>query len=543
MSRTLLRILIIVPIAALLGVVFGLGTGSLFRGGLSGGTGLRYTNTQQETGEIPAQIETVFLALDTATLDEPVEVSRPGSGGALTSVGDTLVLMSMDGLFWDVTGNSARKLQIAAPPNGWDAMLAFAEAHPDYTFGNYFFRYNDVDYRDGRLYVAYTDWNPDADCYRTSLASVALDNADQRIAPDDWRVFFSTSPCLPPKTEGRAIDGHMAGSRFRVGEDGRIYLASGDYAVDGTYAPIAIAQDPAMQYGKVLAIDSETGASETLSQGHSNMQGITFDGEGRLWAVEHGRRGGDELNLIRKGLDYGWPSVSLGTRYNRLPLPGVEVYGRHTGYEPPVFAWLPSVATSALTRIEGFDPAWDGDLLAGTLAGQMLIRIRIRDGRVLFAERIPVGQRIRYVHQHGDAIALWTDSKQVVRLTPGRFDLSQQFAMRKVETLEISKKQKAETRLVLERCAECHGFGMLSGDAAPPLGLVADGAVAAHPGFAYSDALRGVGGTWTRERLVAYLDDPAGFAGQTDMPDPEIDDPVVLGAVADVLDALRHQAE
>ena len=71
------------------------------------------------------------------------------------------------------------------------------------------------------------------------------------------------------------------------------------------------------------------------------MQGITSDRAGNIWIVEHGQRGGDELNLIIAGKDYGWPATSLGTRFNRLPLPNTTEYGRHNAaFEPPVYAWL-----------------------------------------------------------------------------------------------------------------------------------------------------------------------------------------------------------
>ncbi len=539
MKKTLLRLLVIVPVALAFGYILG-----------TGGTEIakraapqlfdRYTdNIEWEAVGVEPTIETIFVSLDVTPLTEPVPKDRPGSGGALTSVDDLLMLMTHSGQFYDVTGDTAQILSIAPPDNGWDAMLAFQEANPDYTWGNYFFRYNDVDYYDGQLFVSFTEWVADQDCYRTTIAAAPY---SETIATTDWRKVFSTTPCLAPKTQGRAIDGHMSGGRFRIDRTGTILLASGDYAVDGTYAPVALAQDPDQQYGKVLAIDPATGQAVTLSQGHSNMQGITQDSDGRLWVVEHGRRGGDELNLIRAGADYGWPKVSLGTRYNRLPLADTLAYGRHPRFEAPIFAWLPSVAISALTQIQDFHPAWDGDLLAGTLAGQMLIRIRIRDGRVLFAERIDLGQRIRYVHQHGDAITLWTDQRQVLKLRVGAFDASQQFAEAKIDDLALSDKQKTATRLALAQCSECHALGAISSDSAPALGTVFGRDIAA-TAFDYSDALRAQSGTWTRDRLSAYLDAPETVAPGTLMPNPEIQDPAIRDALIDLLQALREQPE
>lgn len=490
------------------------------------------------------QIETIFVALDQTAV--PVPIGRSGSGGALTSLGNDLIVMNHEGRFFDVSGDAAIPLEIIPPDNGWDEMLAFEEANPAYNFAHFYFRYNDLDVFEDQLIVSFTEWVADQECYRTTVATAPLAGASDAksvsIAEDDWRIVFATQPCLAPQTEGRAIQGHMAGGRFRVTDDATLYLAAGDYAIDGTYSPIVLSQDPDATYGKVLAIDLETGAFETVSQGHSNMQGIVIDRQDNIYAVEHGRRGGDELNQIEAGKDYGWPQVSLGTRYNRLPLQGTLDYGRHPVFEAPVYSWLPSVAISSLTQIDGFHPAWDGDLLAGSLAEQTLFRIRMRDGRVLFNERIKIGARIRYVHQHGDQIALWTDQKGVILLTRGAFDASAQFAYDKIAELDLTERQAGQTELVLDQCAECHNFGVVAGGNAPPLGLVF-GADIASAAFAYSDGLLNASGTWTREALTAYLEDPNGFAAGTSMPNPEIGDPAVLGAVVDILEALRYQPE
>lgn len=516
-----------------------------------GGTALfRYLELDKPHGHHPFatpvgdQVETVFLALDVTRF--PVPVDRAGSGGAMVNVGDTLVLMTHEGGFFDVGGSEAVALDIAPPDNGYDAMLAFEKANSDYQFSHFYFRYNDVKAHADQLMVSYTEWVAASDCYRTSLAVANIGDTDVDtldISVDDWRVVFSTEPCLSPNEEGRAIQGHMAGGRFQIGSDNLVYLASGDYAQDGIYAPVPISQDPEQLYGKVLAIDPETGAVRVVSQGHSNMQGIAFDRDGQLWAVEHGRRGGDELNLIRDGLDYGWPQVSLGTRYNRLPLPNTLEYGRHPVFEPPVHAWLPSIGVSSLTRLDGFHPAWDGDFLAGSLSGGSLFRLRVTGDDMLFSERIPLGLRVRYVQQHDDMIAVWTDQKEILQLRVGEFDPSFHFAKAKIAELGLSEETAESVSTALDGCAECHGFGVLPGGAAPPLGEVYGRGVAGLPNFSYSASLSSVSGVWDRQALVAFLDDPHSVAAGTSMPDPGIDDPDVLNALVDVLAALRQQAE
>lgn len=487
------------------------------------------------------QIETIFLALDQTQFDVPVD--RAGSGGALASWEDSLIVMTHEGNFFDVTSDEAIRLEIAAPPNGWDDMLAFAEANEEYDFAHYTVRYNDVDLRDDQLIVSYTQWVADRECYRTAIATAEVTSlADTRITPEDWTVAFATEPCLAPSRTGRAIQGHMAGGRFDIDAAGRVILAVGDYAIDGNYNANAIAQDPSQQYGKVLAIDLAAGTAEQLSQGHSNPQGLTVTDTGEIYTVEHGRRGGDELNRIIPGSDFGWPQVSLGTRYNRLPLPNTQDYGHHPGFPLPVFAWLPSVAPSALMQIDGFDPSWDGDLLVATLAAQELIRVRIADGRVLFDERIPVGSRIRHVHQHGETIALWTDQEQVIKLTVGGFDPSTQFALEKISGLELGDRQKTQTEIILNHCLECHSLGVVEGGNAPALGMVYGREIGTGD-FDYSDALANRDDTWTTENLAEYLADPEGFASGTMMPDLQIEDPEVIAGIVQILAALRLQPE
>ncbi|MBO9411302.1 MULTISPECIES: PQQ-dependent sugar dehydrogenase [unclassified Ruegeria] len=491
-----------------------------------------------------AQIETIFTALNMKETEIPVE--RVGSGGALASLGNDLIVMTHEGGFFEAGGAEAKQLQIAPPPNGWSAMLAFAEANPDYEFAHFFFRYNDVDVVDDQLIVSFTEWVEGENCYRTAISTAPLQGASAETASikaEDWTVLFGTEPCLAPNPEGRAIQGHMAGGRFRVDANGTLFLAAGDYAQDGIYAPVPLSQIPDQMYGKVIAVDLATGDSRVVSQGHSNMQGIALDQDGKLWTVEHGRRGGDELNLIREGEDYGWPQVSLGTRYNKLPLPDTLDYGRHPDFQLPAYSWLPSVAVSSLMNVDDFHPAWDGDLIAGSLAGNSLFRIRTNGESILFAERIPLGLRIRYVHQHGDELALWTDQRKVVRLTVGEFDPSFQFAVSKITDLELPERKASAVETALDGCAECHGFGVLPSTSAPSLGEVFGRQIAGLTDFDYSQSLSEVGGKWTRDQLVAFLDNPQSIAAETSMPDPALDDPEVVNAIVDILVSLREQAE
>jgi aldose sugar dehydrogenase len=137
--------------------------------------------------------------------------------------------------------------------------------------------------------------------------------------------------------------------------------------------------------------------AETWSTGHRNPYGLKFDVEGRLWEVEMGPQGGDELNLILPGRNYGWPAVSNGDNYDGAPIPH---HHPGDGFEPPKLWWNPSVSPSSLLIYSGaLFPEWKGDALIGALSGKALIHVRLRGDRAQKMEQWDMGRRIRAVDQ------------------------------------------------------------------------------------------------------------------------------------------------
>jgi hypothetical protein len=381
-----------------------------------------------DSGSVEKRISSIFL--DLKSQGAPVAVARKGAGGGLTSFGDAVLLITHEGKIYSArSANDIRETGIQTPDSGFRAYEKAALTGKYRNFNHNFgwFRYNDIlHYRlpsHAGLAISYMEFNEKKECYGNTIAVLPLDPGIQKVeqisaGEKDWEVIYRTSPCLPLKKEMRAIEGHIAGGRMAFSPPGKIFLGSGDFHWDGVYAPEALAQRPDAHYGKVIAIDLASRQAKIVSSGNRNIQGIVFDRSGQLWVAEHGARGGDELNRIVPGANYGWPKETLGTRYNKMPWPNTLSYGRHETFTAPTYAWLPSVAISSLTLIAGFHKSWDGDLLMATLKDRALYRIRIRDDRVLFAERIPIGERIRYVHQHNDGrLVLWTDSRKLIFLS------------------------------------------------------------------------------------------------------------------------------
>ncbi|QOI99328.1 MAG: PQQ-dependent sugar dehydrogenase [Phycisphaeraceae bacterium] len=189
------------------------------------------------------------------------------------------------------------------------------------------------------------------------------------------------------------------GKIHRVHDDGRIPADNPFVNTDGAYPSI-------------------------WSYGHRNPQGLVFDLEGNLWDTEHGPRGGDELNLIRKGRDYGWPTVSFGINYNDAPFrqPWPDAVGKSGAIEMPVYRWLPSIGACGLGCYDGTAfPAWRGDLFAGGLSGNNVDRLRVKNGTLVEREEIIHGMgRVRDVRTGPDGALYVTlnDPDRLIRLVP-----------------------------------------------------------------------------------------------------------------------------
>ena len=161
---------------------------------------------------------------------------------------------------------------------------------------------------------------------------------------------------------------------------------------------------------------------ELYSVGHRNPQGLAFDSKGHLYAHEHGPQGGDEINRIEAGLNYGWPTITYGRNYGIGTAIGEGA--EKEGLEQPLIYWSPSIAPSGMTFYSGKQfPEWKNNLFVGALKAQMLVRLAFENGRLKRKERLYRGEygRIRDVREGPDgALYLLTDSTrgQLLRITP-----------------------------------------------------------------------------------------------------------------------------
>ncbi len=241
-------------------------------------------------------------------------------------------------------------------------------------------------------------------------------------ALSDLEVIFRAQP----KTPGSA---HY-GSRLVFGNDGKLYVSLGDRR---NY--MREAQNPANHIGSIVRLNDDgslpddnpfTGDTgkrpEVFSYGHRNVQGMALrPGSNEIWAHEHGPRGGDELNLLKAGANFGWPAITYGVDYS-----GAVISDKTAapGMEQPVVYWDPSIAPSGMAFYDGDAfPQWKGDLFVGALAHRHLRRLEMDGRQVVGQEELlrDLRQRIRDVRAGPDGyLYVLTDSSdgRLLRLEP-----------------------------------------------------------------------------------------------------------------------------
>ena len=238
---------------------------------------------------------------------------------------------------------------------------------------------------------------------------------------EDMRVILEQQPAVESPI-------HF-GSRLVFDRDGMLFVTTGDR---GMPPEVSAVQDLTSHHGKVLRIDPQTGRAapgnpltpaqgqpQIWSWGHRNLQAAALDAQGRLWTVEHGPQGGDELNQPQPGRNYGWPVISYGVNYDGNPI-GAGLTARE-GLEQPVYYWDPVIAPSGMVFYDGaMFPEWQGDALIGALRGAV-VRLKIENGRVVGKQRLAEGiGRVRDIEVAPDgALLILTDEDpgQLIRLS------------------------------------------------------------------------------------------------------------------------------
>lgn len=325
-----------------------------------------------------------FVATPVATLDEP---------WAMTFLPDgRLLITEKKGRLLVVTQEGARSRPVSGVPEvdyGGQGGLGDVVLHPEFQ-------------NNGMIYLTYAEAG-EGDTRGAAVMRATLTLSDAGGALSDQQVVWRQDP----KVTGSGHYGH----RIAFSDDGFMFISSGDRQ---KFTP---AQEMQQNLGKIVRLNDDGSvpsdnpfsgqggiAAQIWTLGHRNPLGIAFDGQGRLWAQEMGPRHGDELNLITRGENYGYPIVSNGNHYDGRDIPDHDT---RPEFEAPKAFWVPAISPAGLIIYSGdLFSEWKGNAFLGGLSSQALIRVEIDGDSAAEAERFEMGERIREVEQGPDG-AIW----------------------------------------------------------------------------------------------------------------------------------------
>ncbi|MEA3066334.1 MAG: aldose sugar dehydrogenase [Sphingomonadales bacterium] len=348
----------------------------------------------QASGSRPFQVRPI------ARFDEPWAMAfLPGTGQALITekAGKLKLLWSDTGRVSDVAG---------VPPVDYGGQLGLGDVvlHPDFA-------------RNRLVYLSWSEPGPN------DTRGPVVGRARLSAGPGAPRLEGLQVIWRAEKTDGRFHHSH----RIAFGPDGKLFITSGERM---KFTP---AQDLSSSLGKVIRLNDDGSvpadnpfayrggvAATVWSYGHRNLLGLAFDAQGRLWEDEMGPKGGDEVNLIEKGRNYGWPIVSNGDNYDGSPIPD---HPARPEFQAPKLWWNPSISPSSLMIYSGsLFPQWRGSAFIGALSGKALIRVALDGSSARKAEQWDMGERIREVEQGPDgSLYLLEDAPggRLLKLIPG----------------------------------------------------------------------------------------------------------------------------
>ena len=323
-----------------------------------------------------------FIATTLGQFDEPWALAFLPDGRVLiTERGGKLKVHTPGGTDHNVVG-------VPEVVHGGQGGLGDVALHPQFA-------------SNGLVYLSYAE--ADGNVQGAAVAQAKLTLSGDGGVLSSLRVIWRQVP----KVTGQGHYGH----RLAFDSRGFLWISSGERQ---KFNP---AQDMRSNLGKIVRLNDDGSvpadnpfadqrgvASQIWSVGHRNPLGIDFDANGQLWNIEMGPRGGDELNRVQRGVNYGWPLVSNGSHYS-----GQDIPDHHTRSEfaAPAMFWNPSISPSSLLIYSGSEfPEWRGDAFVGGLSSEALIRVEFDGNNAREAQRIDMSKRIRAVEQ-GPEGAIW----------------------------------------------------------------------------------------------------------------------------------------
>ena len=315
----------------------------------------------------------------------------------------SMLVTEKSGILYHVkNGQKTEVKNVPAVYNRGQGGLLDIVLHPDYT-------------KNGWIYITYASTEGEGEGGNTKLIRAKLEN-------ESLTQIQSLYKCEPNTTKGQHF-----GSRIVFDNEGYLYFSAGERG-----AHFVNPQDITRDNGKIYRLKDDgsipadnpfvgkAGAKEAIySYGHRNPQGLVKNPvTGAIWDHEHGPKGGDEINIIKKGANYGWPVVTYGIDYDGTSISNIS---QKPGMEDPIYYWVPSIAPSGMTFVTGDRyPEWKGDLLVGSLKFQYLELVKLDGDKITGRQKIATDiGRVRNVAQAPDGyIYLAVEGKGIVKIIP-----------------------------------------------------------------------------------------------------------------------------
>jgi hypothetical protein len=347
-------------------------------------------------------VKTAYLNLILEEMKFP-EAQR-GMGGAIAIVDGNIVLGKADATFVKINSSSweFKNNYLPALVTGEDDL----KKSKRYNLQELMPRVEDLIYNRGIYYVTYTRYSNRDDLIYFVVAKI-------KLGEKGWTKIYETPGLVAPYfTLG--VGGKMAL------KNGKLYFTVGDFSLDrinGLSTDIA-AQNLNLPWGKINYINLLDNTFHYYTIGHRNPLGLVFLKDGTLLSSENGPQGGDEINVIEKGFNYGWPYKSFGTKYGSFSEYSKSLPNQRSNfkYEAPIYAFVPSPALTDIEQLTGFHHKWNDDLLIGSLKAMTLFHVKLEGNRIIFVEPVLIGSRIRSLAQSDGLIYVLTDEGTILKI-------------------------------------------------------------------------------------------------------------------------------
>ena len=352
------------------------------------------------------------ILIDSINLNENGNFANIG-GSFLIFKDNFLVVDRLGSFFW-ISDHLLSKINLPKIPNNIKNYIL--NSNIGHLFNDTFLRVISLAYdqKSNNLLVGYTRYIND-ECNKFIISKIFFTGPS--VYGSHWTDIF-VSECFPTTEPSHGGGGKMLikgdNLYFTVG-----YPDSVGFDEDKNFDKEHIynTQDLEKQSGKIFSLNLIDNYVSMISYGHRNSQGLVFYDD-MLYETEHGPQGGDEINLIHKGKNYGWPFHTFGARYNKFDYDVIGKKPLNFDYEEPLYSFVPSIGISPIDIVTNFHSEWNGDLIVGGLSSRSIHRIKLsKKNTPIFVEDIFLDKRIRDIKVKDKKLYLLTDDSKLLSLS------------------------------------------------------------------------------------------------------------------------------